>query len=234
MRFSNELSVRLSVAAVGALALGACGASMGGGAVPAASESSFTAESATSAGSTMSIETPPPDVSTTFISAVSDPSTTTMVFTPTTLVPGVIETSTTTTLAVGPQDPTGDSLPGQPLHLVVTIDQIESVTPSDPWYDPSTKGAAFHVGVGAIVRFVLVPSVDWRTWAALNIETPHTSDTAVLQPIVDRGDCTGDAVCATFAAIAPRDGIRLGRRAVRMWHRGMRGGRVSDGEDHRR
>jgi hypothetical protein len=110
--------------------------------------------------------------------------------------------ATTTALPVGPPDPTGDTTPGQPLHLVVTSAEIDSASVSDPRFEPSLGTIAYHVGVSAIVRFVMMPSADWRAVAGQNFEVPHTADTSVLHQIVDRGSCAGDSVCATFVAVA--------------------------------
>ena len=126
---------------------------------------------------------------------------TTSVVSPTTIVDADdnVTVSTTTTLAIGPPDPTGDTLPGQPLYLVITSDQI--LGPAN--YDPHLQSAVFHATVNAIVRFVMTPSADWRTEAGLNIEVPHSDDASVLTPITDRGICPTDSVCATFVASAP-------------------------------
>ncbi len=140
-----------------------------------------------------------PPTTTAIVQVTIDPTTTVppSLYPPVTLLP-----TTTTALPVGPPDPTGDTMPGSPLHLVVTSAEIDSASLSDPRYDPSLGTIAYHVGVGAIVRFVMTPSADWRTDAGRNFEVPHTADTSVLQQIVDRGSCTEDSVCATFVAVA--------------------------------
>lgn len=122
----------------------------------------------------------------------------------TTLPPAAFPSSTstaasTTTLPLGPPDPTDPTTPGRPLHLTIT--DADLTGDSDP-YDATLGVTVFHVAVGAIVRFVMTPSPDWHTLAGRNFEAPAAADISVLEPVVDRGTCTGDSVCATFAAVA--------------------------------
>lgn len=105
---------------------------------------------------------------------------------------------TPTSLPVGPADPTGDTLPGLPLHLTLTYADLQ-ISPTDPRYNAALAAEVFTVGVGAIVRFVMTPDPDWRQYATSNF-TIDDRDESVLMPIKDRGTCPVDSVCSTFAA----------------------------------